>query len=138
MRKLTKLDEKNLIGYFKGQKNIILAIIFGSYGTEFQREDSDIDFAILFDEPLDMLQEMKVLNDLSRILNFENVDLVNLNKASVMIQFRSLGGKIIYERDYYEVCDYMEKVFKLHADFAPKMYAFDRETLKTAVKVSEY
>ena len=59
---------------------------------------------------------MKVWDDLSRILNFENVDLVNLNKAPVMIQFRSLGGKIIYERDYYEVYDYMEKVLR-HADF---------------------
>ena len=138
MKRLTRLDEQNLIEYFRGKKNVVLAIIFGSYGTEFQREDSDIDFAILFDERLDMLQEMKVLDDLSRILNFENVDLVNVNKAPVMIQFRSLGGKIIYERDYYEVCDYMEKVFKLYADFAPKMHAFDKDTLKTAIEISKY
>ena len=138
MKRLTRLDEQNLIEYFRGKKNVILVIIFGSYGTEFQREDSDIDFAILFDGRLDMIQEMKVLDDLSRILNFENVDLVNLNKASVMIQFRSLGGKIIYERDYYEVCDYMEKVFKLYADFAPKMHAFYKDTLKTAIEISKY
>lgn len=132
------MDEQNLRDYFKSQENIILAVVFGSHGTEFQRGDSDIDFAILFDETVDMLQEMRVLNDLSNILNFENVDLVNLNKASVILQFRALGGKIIYERDYYEVCDFMEKVFKIYADFAPKVYAFDQDMLKTSIDISKY
>lgn len=33
--------------YFRKQKNILAVWIIGSYGTEYQREDSDMDIALL-------------------------------------------------------------------------------------------
>lgn len=39
----SKLD--NLIDYFKSNENILAAWLIGSYGTEKQTENSDIDIA---------------------------------------------------------------------------------------------
>ncbi|MDF2505477.1 nucleotidyltransferase domain-containing protein [Clostridium sp.] len=39
---------ESLKKYFSEQPNILGVWIIGSYGTEYQREDSDIDFSILY------------------------------------------------------------------------------------------
>lgn len=48
-----------------------MASLFGSYGTDYQRSDSDIDFALLFEEKPGLMGEMKILQELSAILNYD-------------------------------------------------------------------
>jgi predicted nucleotidyltransferase len=47
--KMISIEDKieDLNKYFKKNENILAVYIVGSYGTQFQREESDIDFAIL-------------------------------------------------------------------------------------------
>lgn len=42
--------------YFKSNNNIVAAWFIGSYGTEMQREDSDI--ALLFNQSIGIMEEM--------------------------------------------------------------------------------
>ena len=138
MKVLTQKDKKKLKSYFKNRSDVVLAILFGSHGTEFQRNDSDIDFAILFDNKISMMEEMKILDELSSILSFENIDLLNLNKASVIMKFEALSGQIIYERDFDETSDFMEKVFKTYGDITYMINEFNTDVLNRGINADEY
>lgn len=110
--KIDKIKE-----YFKSQDNVLAAWLIGSYGTEFQREESDVDFAVLFNEKASIMEEMKAAGELSQIIEFEDVDIVNLNNAPITLQFKTLEeGRNVFERDYYKVCDFMEYVFNNYSD----------------------
>ena len=71
---------------------------------------------------------MSFLSRLSDVLGTDCVDLVNLNKAPVNIQFKAVSeGKLIYERDYITTCDYVEKVVGIYQDYAIDLENFYRE-----------
>ncbi|HHX60049.1 MAG TPA: nucleotidyltransferase domain-containing protein [Epulopiscium sp.] len=89
-----------LKGYFLQDENIIAVWIVGSYGTAYQRENSDIDFAILFDKGISVLDEMYYAGEITQILQIEDVDLINLRKAPITLQMKALQeGRKIYEKD---------------------------------------
>ena len=139
LKKISARERKRLIEFFRSTKPaVIMASLFGSYGTDYQRSDSDIDFALLFEKKPGLLEEMKILKELSAILSYENVDLVNLNDAPITLQFRAIEGDILYEKDPIQVSDYMEKVFNIYGDYAPVLRNFDREMLREEIKVEEY
>lgn len=139
LKKISPAERKKLIGYFRTvEPAVIMASLIGSYGTDYQRSDSDIDFAVLFGKKISLLEEMRILKDLSAILNYENVDLVNLNSASITLQFRAIEGDILYEKDSRQVSDFMEIVFKIYGDYSPVLRNFEREMLKGDSGVAEY
>lgn len=98
--------------YFQENNNIIAVWIIGSYGTENQHTDSDIDFAFLFDTNINVMEEMSIVCDISDILSFENIDIINLLNAPITLQSKVINeGRNLYEQDYIKVSDYMETVF---------------------------
>ncbi|WP_297421678.1 nucleotidyltransferase domain-containing protein [Clostridium sp.] len=111
----TKLDD--LKDYFKSNNNISAAWFIGSYGTENQTEDSDIDIALLFEKPIGIMDEMDISCRISEIVKFDNIDTINLLNAPITLQFKVIDeGRSIYEKDYYKVCDFMEGVFNIYTD----------------------
>jgi predicted nucleotidyltransferase len=139
MRLLTVSEKKYLTSFFKQyQPEIMLVTVFGSHGTDAQRDDSDIDFGILFKDSIGLFEEMKILAHLSEILNYENVDLVNLNTAPITIQFNALGGEIIFEKDYILTSNYIERVLKIYGDYAPVLNKFDQEMLGKEITYHEF
>ena len=119
---------ENLKKYFSQQPDILAVWIVGSYGTEYQREDSDIDFAILFDKDIDDLEEMKFACDITEILNIENIDTINLRKAPITLQFKAIkDGRNLYEADYIKICDYIEYVIDNYVDRKYYLDKFERD-----------
>lgn len=117
-----KLNE--LKNYFKSNNNILAAWFTGSYGTKNQREDSDIDIALLFDKQVGIMEEMSISCKISEIVNFDNIDTINLLSAPITLQFKVIEeNRNIYERDYYKVCDFMEEIFNKYRD---EKYYLDR------------
>ena len=118
---------ENLKRYFSKQPNILGVWIVGSYGTKYQREDSDIDFAILFDRDIDDLEELKFACDITEILNIENIDTINLRKAPITLQFKAIkDGRNLYEADYIKICDYIEYVIDNYVDRKYYLDKFER------------
>lgn len=135
LKKITPEEKQKLIAFFKNFEPLVIMVsLMGSYGTAYQRSDSDIDFAVLFEEKIGLFEEMKLLKSLTDILNYENVDLVNLNSAPITLQFRAIEGDIFFEKDPRQVSDYMEKVFKIYGDYAPVLSNFDRDLLRGEFK----
>ncbi|SFD31915.1 type VII toxin-antitoxin system MntA family adenylyltransferase antitoxin [Clostridium uliginosum] len=118
----TKIND--LKNYFKSNDNIVAAWFIGSYGTVNQTEDSDIDIALLFDKPTGIIDEMDISCRISEVLDFDNIDSINLLSAPITLQFKVIDeGRSIYEKDYYKVCDFMEEVFNKYRD---EKYYLDR------------
>ena len=66
--------------------------------------------------------------NISEFIGTDRVDLVNLNKAPLNLQFKAISeGKIIYEREYITTCDYIEKVIDLYQDYAIDLNYFYQE-----------
>lgn len=114
--------------YFRLEINILAVWIIGSYGTDYQREDSDIDFAILFDKDISLMDEMKISCEISDIIEYEEVDIVNLKRAPINLQFKTLKeGRELYENDFIKVSDYMEYVFNRYRDEKYYMESFRKD-----------
>jgi len=119
---------QKLPAFFASIPEVMTVFLFGSYGTENQTALSDIDFAVYFNKTYYLAEEMTFLSKLSDVLKTDRVDMVNLNKAPLNIQFKAVSeGKIIYERDYITTCDYVEKVIGLYQDYAIDLENFYRE-----------
>ena len=106
-----------LIKYFETNEDILAVWLIGSYGTEYQREESDIDFSILFNKDVSIIKEMKISCNISDIIGYENVDTVDLKKAPITLQFKTIKeGKSIYEADFIKTSDYIEYVINRYRE----------------------
>lgn len=105
-------------------------MVFGSYGTSYQTPLSDVDLAILFQKDMRPSQErvIELEISISDICHEDDINVLSLNDANVMLQFRVLDGATsIYERDPIAVCDFREHVFKVYGDFEPFYRHFARQ-----------
>jgi predicted nucleotidyltransferase len=81
--------------------------LFGSYGTQDERPDSDVDIALLL--PYDRAKENKniVISKCRHVLEErlkKEVDLANLRLTSTVFQFQIVTtGRLIYSRDVQAV-----------------------------------
>jgi uncharacterized protein len=96
-----------IIGFYPSVQGIYL---FGSYGTEQEWPDSDIDIALLL-PPEQAKQEKNLLLsqcrfDLEGILQ-KKVDLLNARLVSTVFQKEIIGGgRLIYNADPYAVDEF--------------------------------
>ena len=115
-RELKELEP--LQEYFTNRKDIMSVYLFGSTGTEWETETSDLDLAILFSRKLSLMEELEVEAELALLLPEREIDLLNLNRGSVIIQHKVLvTGELIYERDPLYTADFKEKTLKLYFDY---------------------
>lgn len=97
--------KNNIIETILKYKNIkVYAIyIFGSYGTKFEREDSDIDIAIITDHKVSISDRYKLKQRISNTIE-KDVDLsiiIDYN-SSLMMNILS-EGYLIYESEEYNI-----------------------------------
>ena len=78
---------------------LVAIIVFGSFGTEYERKESDLDLAILTEEPansLDPVQLWNLAQELARTIN-SDIELIDLRQASTVFCFQVLStGTPIY------------------------------------------
>jgi len=140
MSRVLKIDDKITLlpDLFSRYPEIVSVFLFGSYGTDLQHDLSDIDFAVYFSRDVNLQFEADLLGEMSTVLNTDRIDLINLNKAPLNLQFKAVAqGKIIYESDFIATCNYIEKMLKRYHDFAIDLENFYRDydiALKEAVK----
>ncbi|MCK8828588.1 nucleotidyltransferase domain-containing protein [Natroniella acetigena] len=94
--------------------NIKLLVVFGSYGTRFMTEKSDLDLAYLSKDLLTKDQELQLLHNLINFYQYGNIDLVNLKKATPALKFEvAKKGRVLFERedDFLQFQLYASRVF---------------------------
>jgi predicted nucleotidyltransferase len=80
--------------------------LFGSYGTGYERADSDLDIALLLPADIGKRDKLLALSPCTRKLEDimgRTVDLINLRQVSTVFQHEIIkNGKLIYNRNAYE------------------------------------
>lgn len=116
--------------FFQSRVEVAAVYLFGSFGTEFEHPQSDIDLGIVFTHPVTLAEELELDAALSLHVSHDRIDLVNLNRAPIALQFRALSdGMLVYEGDYCKHSDFIELVIKTYPDYAVKyaIFAHDYE-----------
>ena len=114
--------------FFQAHFEIAAVYLFGSLGTEFEHPQSDVDLGVLFTRPVTLSEELELDGALSLYIGHDRIDLVNLNRAPIALQFRALQeGLLIYEGDYVKHSDFIEYVIKTYPDYAVKYAIFARD-----------
>jgi len=76
-------------------------LIFGSFATQKIHKESDLDIAVYFLEEPSWEQKQKLLDKLKTVLEFENMDLVSLNSADLIITYEVFStGKVCFVSDW--------------------------------------
>ena len=95
--------------------------LFGSWGTPYQRTDSDLDIALLL--PHDIAVDVDLMNwatlngELSYVSRTDYVDLVNLQTAATGIQAEIIStGKVVFCRDDDARVEFEAHVLSMHQD----------------------
>ena len=80
--------------------NIELLVYFGSYGTEFYNNASDIDIAFLSAEHLSIQEKLELLEDLIHYHKKSEIDLVDLRTADPVLRHEiAVNGRVLYEKE---------------------------------------
>ena len=93
---------------------IKLLVVFGSAGTSYEKENSDLDLAFLTDQLLSITEEEKLLSDLICYYKRDDIDLINLHKAEPGLKLSiSREGRVIYEKNdaFYKFQLYAARIF---------------------------
>ncbi|HBE78006.1 MAG TPA: hypothetical protein DDW65_09540 [Firmicutes bacterium] len=117
-----------LQGFCQKEPHIAALYLFGSYNDGSAGQNSDLDLAVLFKEDVDLRAEMALQVQLSAVVGFEAIDLLNLNKAPLFMQFKALaGGRLIYEADPDLTSDFLEDILLRYHDQEYRYRMFFRD-----------
>lgn len=131
----------DLRNYLEAQADLVAAWIFGSYGTPSQTPLSDLDLALLFrlDRIPDGKERLGLQAEISAILHEEDVSIMVLNQAPVILQFRVIeSGRQLVCRDPVALADFVEIVISRHADFIIDHERFTEEYDRALVERYAY
>ncbi|PIV54168.1 MAG: nucleotidyltransferase [Elusimicrobia bacterium CG_4_10_14_0_8_um_filter_37_32] len=132
MKKLEKNLDK--IGKIFLEKSVIFAYLFGSCVEGKVGKISDIDIAVYFDDKLTSSvmfdKKLKIMAELSSLLDKDEIDIVILNDAYPLIEHRIIkNGKVIFSIDESRRIDYEVKAVMRYLDFKPYIEKYTKETL---------
>ncbi|NMB25328.1 MAG: nucleotidyltransferase domain-containing protein [Firmicutes bacterium] len=120
---------QQMIEFIQSQEDIIALILYGSYGTRYQTELSDIDLAVLphcHQWPSSRL--LDVMATLVGIGKTNDINVINLRQVPITLQMRVLDtGEKLFVRDPIALADFTEQTIRGYCDFAPFLKAFYRD-----------
>ncbi|MBP1718742.1 MAG: hypothetical protein H6Q43_2180 [Deltaproteobacteria bacterium] len=98
------------------KKDLQLLILFGSFVQGGRHPESDLDLALLFDQPAEILQ---LTNEVIRLVHTDRVDVVDLRRASPLLAFSiARKGRVLYERSPGLFNNFFSLAFRRYADTA--------------------
>jgi predicted nucleotidyltransferase len=108
--------------------------LFGSFGTDEEKENSDLDIALLFPLPKAKMIKDLIMSDcyyaLSEILA-RTVDIINLRTANTVFQHEIIyEGRIIYMQNEYSVDSFEMLVISLYQKLNDERAGIIQEILK--------
>lgn len=117
----------NKLGPLFNDEGLRLVVLIGSMVSGHVRRQSDIDLAFLYDGPVDILS---LTNKVIRLLHTDNVDVVDLRRASPLLKFSAAKNcKVIYERIPGTFNEFYSLAFRRYVD-TKKLRDARRKTIK--------
>ena len=114
----------DLLDLFNNTLNVQAVFLFGSHVDGYATPTSDVDLAVLYDTPPSLLEELKFPSSISMLVKNDRVDVLCLNRASIVLRHRACGGLLLYERDSNRVSDFIENTIRYYIDFLPDLLSY--------------
>lgn len=100
-----------ILNTVSSETDLELLIVFGSFATNQQRQESDIDIAFLSKTEISNIQRWELQEKLAGAINTD-VDLVDMSKCDDVLNFQIASkGRLIYARDEKEAQAYLDLVY---------------------------
>jgi predicted nucleotidyltransferase len=130
--------KKILSAYFSGEERVTVAYLFGSTVRGEANCLSDIDIAVLFDNTLKEKEafelQLKLIGDLGDLLKTNNVDLVVLNNAPLLLAFNIIRDGIILKSDEKKRVHFETRIMSQYLD---RDYYVKRHMKKTIERMAK-
>ncbi|MBI5232936.1 MAG: nucleotidyltransferase domain-containing protein [Deltaproteobacteria bacterium] len=113
--KILSTDEiKERLSPLFRDRGLKLVLVFGSVAAGRTHGRSDMDLAFFFDGNADLLD---LTNRVARLLKTDNVDVVDLNRASPLLRFSAAKDSVvIYERTSGLFSEFLSLAFRRYVD----------------------
>jgi predicted nucleotidyltransferase len=116
----------------KEESGIVAAYLFGSQVDGYAMPWSDVDLAILWAEIVTPATELALDAEISLALATDRVDVVNLAKVSLALQYRVIAtGTLLYERNAIQLADFVQRTLVRYFDFLPVLQTYEREFMRS-------
>jgi predicted nucleotidyltransferase len=130
--------KKTLSRYFSNEDRVIVAYLFGSTVRGEANCLSDVDIAVLFDDILTKKEafdlQLKLIGDLGSLLKTNDIDLVMLNNASLVLAFNIIRDGVILKSDEKKRVHFETRVMSRYLDEHYHIKRHARESLRKIAK----
>lgn len=117
-----KQISKLLFKYFTSKDAVALAYLFGSVVSGDRHALSDIDIGVLLkpDAVFNLDDQLSLITDLRKLLDFDYVDLSLLNDAAPLLKFEVVqNGELVFVTDDEIRCDFEVRARQEYFDIQP-------------------
>jgi len=111
-------NQKPKIDTIAKKFHLKLIVIFGSFASGKNREDSDLDIGVLALEDVSFSEQITLTNELSLIFN-KNIDLSVLNRANPLLLFQASKNSILLYGNRQDFLKFKLYAFNVYNDYAP-------------------
>ena len=130
---LAAIDWTALTELLEGRPAVLAAWAFGSSVIGRATPESDLDIGVLFTAPPSLDEWADLRADLQEALQIEEIDLVVLNGASVVLRFEAISGRRLVCRDPEAVAGFASLTAREYEDemaFAARGLAWSVEQIR--------
>lgn len=113
--------------FFASDSRVLGVWLFGSQVDGYATPWSDIDFGVLFARALTLDEQLGFEVKVCEILGTDKVDVVDLSRVKLPLRHRALSGKLLFERDYVRVSDFIEETLIEYPDYAYRLERFNED-----------
>lgn len=97
---MDEFKKQKLIETVVKKYSLRLLLLFGSRVSKKIHAESDFDIAYLNEKNLGLIEEARLITELAPLLGSDNIDLLNLKKASPLVLFAVFNNcQVIYEEN---------------------------------------
>lgn len=134
MKKLT-VKQKKILEKVVKKFGLSLVLLFGSQVDGRTNRESDFDIAYKSDKPLKLDKEARLIIELAPIFRSENIDLVNLRRASALLLYGiTRECQVLFVRDVMDFFTLRTYAFRRYVDEAQPLIKARYEALQLKLR----
>lgn len=133
---LPEHDKRSLSERFGAQPDVVAAFLFGSVARADEGPSSDVDIAVLLDEPVPggLLRAATLAAEAMEVLGRGDVDVVVLNGATPLLRHRvARDGVVLFARSNTDVAEFVIRALHEFVDTKP-LRDLQRQQLKRKIR----
>jgi len=112
------LAQKKEIAKIAKKNGLELVMLFGSFATGENREDSDLDIAVLGEKDVDFKKTLNIIQSLSVVFKKE-VDLSVMNRANPLLLHQIEQNAVLLFGKDEKFVEFKLRAFRRYHDYAP-------------------